>query len=128
MRFFRDKQCFKTQFAHISSAFHPDRQPPLMPLSLNNNCPSRAPLQSPIQVKSTSIEQNVSIQENLMLLSLLKMVVIATTPTANTWHDFRKHHKSSVLLISSVSSKLKLSSQNYFKILITLTTILSGHL
>ena len=37
----------------------------LMPLSLNNNCPVMAPFQSPIQVNSTSIEQNVFIQENL---------------------------------------------------------------
>ena len=50
MKVFRDKQCFNTQFAHMSSVFCPDRQPPLMPLSLNNNCPSKAPFQSPIQV------------------------------------------------------------------------------
>ena len=37
---FRDKQCFNTQFAHMSSVFCPDRQASLMPLSLNNNCPS----------------------------------------------------------------------------------------
>ena len=35
-----DKQCFNTQFAHMSSVFCPDRQASLMPLSLNNNCPS----------------------------------------------------------------------------------------
>ena len=45
----------------MSRVFYPDRQAPLMPLSLNNNCPFTAPLQSPIQV----IEQNVVIQENL---------------------------------------------------------------
>ena len=61
----RDKQCFNTQLAHMSSVFCPDRQAPLMLLSLNNNCPSTAPFQSPIQVNSTSIEINVSIQENL---------------------------------------------------------------
>ena len=45
------KQCFNTQFAHMSSSvFCPDRQAPLIPLSLNNNCPSTAPFQSPIQV------------------------------------------------------------------------------
>ena len=38
----------------------PDRQAPRMPLSLNNNSPSKAPFQSPIQVNSTSFEQNVS--------------------------------------------------------------------
>ena len=37
---FRDKQCFNTQFAHMSSVFCPDRQAPLIPLSLNINCPS----------------------------------------------------------------------------------------
>ena len=49
----------------MSSVFSPVRQASLMLLSLNNNCPSTAPFQSPIQVNSTSIEQNVSIQENL---------------------------------------------------------------
>ena len=65
MKVFRDKQCFNTQFAHMSSVFSPDRQASLMLLSLNNNCPSTAPFQSPIQVNSTSIEQNIAIQENL---------------------------------------------------------------
>ena len=31
----RDKQCFNTQFAHMSSVFCPDRQASLMLLSLN---------------------------------------------------------------------------------------------
>ena len=66
IKVFKDKQCFNTQFAYMSSVFCPDRQSPLlMPLSLNNNCPSTAPFQSPVQVNSTSIEQNISIQENL---------------------------------------------------------------
>ena len=56
MKVFRDKQYFNSQFAHMSSVFCPDRQSLLMPLSLNNNCPSTAPFQSPIQVNSTSIE------------------------------------------------------------------------
>ena len=64
MKVFRDKQCFNTKFAHMSSVFSPDRQASLMLLSLNN-CPSTVPIQSSIQVNSTSIEQNVSIQENL---------------------------------------------------------------
>ena len=63
MKVFRDKQSFNTQFAHMSGVFCPDHQPMLMPLSLNNSCPSTAPFQSPIQVKSTSVEQNVSIQK-----------------------------------------------------------------
>ena len=58
MKVFRDKQCFNTQFAHMSSVSSPDhRQALLMLLSLNNNCPSTAPFQSPIQVNSTSIEK-----------------------------------------------------------------------
>ena len=40
MKFLRDKQCFNTQLAHMSSVFCPDRQASLMPLSLNKNCPS----------------------------------------------------------------------------------------
>ena len=56
IKIFRDKQCFNIQFPHMSSAFCPDCQSPLMPLSLNNNCPSTASFQSPIQVNSTSIE------------------------------------------------------------------------
>ena len=42
MKVLRDKQCFNKQFAHMSSGsvFCPDRQASLMPLSLNNNCPS----------------------------------------------------------------------------------------
>ena len=56
----------------MSSVFCPDRQVPLMPLSLNNNCPSTAPFQSPIQVNWTSIEQKVSIQEKLNVTISLK--------------------------------------------------------
>ena len=40
MKVLRDKQCFNTQFAHMSSVFCTDRQASLMALSLNNNCPS----------------------------------------------------------------------------------------
>ena len=65
MKVFRDKQCFNTQFAHMSSVFCPDRQAPLMLLSLNNNCPNTAPFQSSIQVNLFSIQQNVTIQEYL---------------------------------------------------------------
>ena len=72
MKVFRDKQSFNTKFDHLSSVFCPDRQAPLMPLSLNNNCPSTAPFQSPIQVNSTSIKQNVSIQEYLNVAISIK--------------------------------------------------------
>ena len=72
IKVFRDKQCFNTQFTHLSSVFCPNRQAPLMPLSLNNNCPSIAPFQSPIQVNSTSIEKNDSIQEYLNVAICIK--------------------------------------------------------
>ena len=49
----------------MSRVFCPDGKASPMPLSLNNNCPAMAPFKSPIQVKSTSIEQNVFIQEKL---------------------------------------------------------------
>ena len=84
MKVSRDKQCFNTQFANMSSIFCPDRQPPLMPLPLNNNCPFKAPFQSPIQVNSTSIEQNVSIQENLI-------VAISLENGCNFQHSNSKH-------------------------------------
>ena len=50
---FRDKQCFNTQFAHMSTVFCPDRQASLMPLSLNNNCPST--LHFKVPSKSTQL-------------------------------------------------------------------------
>ena len=124
MKVFRDKQCFNTQFAHMSSVFCPDRQPPLMPLSLNNNRPSKAPFQSPIQVNQLNFHYAKRLQENLLSLSLLKMVVIPSTPTASTWHDFRRN----IIETSQTVLSISLPSRNYFKVLITLTTILSGHL
>ena len=63
---------FNTQFAHMSSVFCPNRQAPQMPLSLNNNCPSTATFQSPIQSNSTSIEKSVSIQENVNVAISIK--------------------------------------------------------
>ena len=72
MKGFRGKLRFNIQFAHMSSAltafFNPYRKFPPMPLSLNN-CPSTIPYQSPNHVSSTSIEQNVYIQENLNIAS-----------------------------------------------------------
>ena len=57
IKIFRGNQCFNIQVANMSSALttfrNSDRQAPLMPLSLNNNCspqgPFTAPCQSPIQ-------------------------------------------------------------------------------
>ena len=72
MKVSREKQCFNTQFAHMSRVFCPDRQVLLMLLSWSNNCPSTAPFQSPIQVNSSSIEQNVSIQKNLSVALYLE--------------------------------------------------------
>ena len=65
MKVSREKQCFNTQFAHMSSVLCPDRQVLLMLLSWSTNCPSTAPFQRPIQVNSSAIEQNVFIQKNL---------------------------------------------------------------
>ena len=56
MKVFIDKQLFNTQFAQMSSVFCPDRQAPLMPLSLNKNCNTTAPFHSPIQVNSRIFE------------------------------------------------------------------------
>ena len=53
MKVLRDKQCFNTQFAHMSSVFCPDRQASLMPLSLNSNCPST--LHFKVPSKSTQL-------------------------------------------------------------------------
>ena len=118
MEVFRDKQCFNTQFAHMSSVFFPDRQA----LSLNNNYPSTGP----IQVNSTSIEQNVSIQEHLN-------VDISLYNDCDFQHSNSKHmarfpdETSQIVLFNFYSSrKLQLPSRNYFKVLITLTAILSG--
>ena len=72
MKVFRDTQCFNTRFAHMSSVFCPDCQAPLVPLSLNNSCPSTAPVQSPIQVNLTSIEQNIFIQDNFNVAISIK--------------------------------------------------------
>ena len=47
---FRDKQCFNTQFAHMSIVFCPDRQASMMSLSLNNNCPSILQFKVPSQL------------------------------------------------------------------------------
>ena len=54
-----------------------DRQAPVMPLSLNN-CPFTALFQSSIQVSSTSIEENISIQENLNV-AISKIIVISNS-------------------------------------------------
>ena len=56
---FRDKQCFNTQFAHMSSVFFPDRQASLIPPAiLEQQLSFHPPFQSSIhmQVNSTSIE------------------------------------------------------------------------
>ena len=61
---FRDTQCFNTQFAHMSSVL--SWSPSFADASLlEQQLSFHPPFQSSIQVNSTSIEQNVSIQENL---------------------------------------------------------------
>ena len=57
MKVFRDKQCFNTQFAHMSSVFCPDRQASLMPLSLNNNCPSTLYFKVPSKLTQLSLSK-----------------------------------------------------------------------
>ena len=100
----------------LTAFLNPDCQAPLpMPLSLNSNCPSTAPFQSPIQVSSTSIEQNVSIQKTLN-------VAISKNDC-----DFQQQAHWDMISggnftncsFNSISSKLQLPSRNYFKALIT---------
>ena len=86
MKVFREKQCFNTQLAHMSSVFCPDRQVLLMLLSWSNNCSSTAPFQSPIQVTSSSIEQNVSIQKSLIVVFSLE----TTLQQQAHWHHSRR--------------------------------------
>ena len=59
------KQCFIPVSSALTAFLDPDRQAPLMPLFLNNNCPYMAPCKSPIHASSTFVDQNSSIQENL---------------------------------------------------------------
>ena len=94
MKVLRDKQCFNTQFAHMSSAFCPDCQTSLMALSLNNNCPSTLHFKVPSKSTQLPLSKMSPFKKIWMLLSLFKMIVISNTPTASTWHDFRrKLHK-----------------------------------
>ena len=61
MKAFRGIQCFNIQFASMSPALtaflNPDRQAPLIPISLNKSCPYTAPFQCPIQVSSTHLSK-----------------------------------------------------------------------
>ena len=114
MKVFRDKQCFNTQLAHMSSVFCPDRQPSLMPLPLNNNCPSKALFQSPIQVNSTSIEQTSPFKKIWLSLSLLKMIMIS---------NFQQQAHGMISSISDVDDQAKFwqvlfscTSQSMYKI------------
>ena len=95
MKVSRGKQCFNTQCAHMSSVLSPDHQVLLILLSWSCNYPSMAPFQSPIQVNSTSIEQNVSIQKSLSVaFSLENDCDFLHSNRASTWHySRRKLHK-----------------------------------
>ena len=86
----------------MSSVFSPDLQASLMPLSLNNNCPSTTPFQSPIQVNSTPIEQNVSIQENLNVAMSIKNYCDFQHSNSKhmAWFDFPEETSKIVLPIS----------------------------
>ena len=85
----REKQCFNTQFAYMSSVFCPDRLVLLMLLSWSNNCPSTAPFQNSIQVNSSSIEQNVSIQKRLSVAFSLENDCDFLHSNTSTWHHSR---------------------------------------
>ena len=91
---FRAKQCFNTLFAHMPSVFCPDREASLMPLSLKNSCPSTLHFKVPSKSTQLPLSKTSPFKKVLMPLSLFKMIVISNTPTASTWHDFRrKLHK-----------------------------------
>ena len=126
----RDKQCFNTQFAHMSSVFCPDRQASLMPLSLNNNCPSTLQFKVPSKSTQLTLRKMSPFKKIWVPLSLFEMIVISKI----FQHSNSKHmawfpeETSQIVLSVSISSKLQLPSRNYFKVLITLTTILSGKL
>ena len=66
MKVLRDKQCFNTQFAHMSNWCLLSWSPSFADASLlEQQLSFHPPFQSSIQVNSTSIEQNISIPENL---------------------------------------------------------------
>ena len=66
MEVLRDKQYFNTQFAHMSMQCLLSWSPSFADASLlEQQLSFHPPFQSSIQVNSTSIDQNVSIQENL---------------------------------------------------------------
>ena len=91
MKVFRDKQCFNTQFAHVSNVFSPDHK----------FCLCLSPWTTTVlpwlhfKVPSKSIQLPLSktspFKKIWMSLSLSKMMVISNTPTASTWHDFRRN-------------------------------------
>ena len=126
----RDKQCFNTQFAHMSCVFCPDCQASLMPFSLNNNCPSALHFKVPSKSTQLPLSKMSPFKKIWMPLSQFKMIVISKI----FQHSNSKHmawfleETSQIVLSASISSKLQLPSRNYFKVLITLTAILSGKL
>ena len=122
MKVLRDKQCFNTQFARMSSVFCPDRQASLMPLSLNNNYPSTLHFKVPSKSTQLPLSKTSPFKKIWMPLSLFKMIVISNSKHM-AW--FPKETSQTVL---SISSKLQLPSRNYFKVLISLTAILFSQL
>ena len=60
---FRDKQCFNTQFAYMSSVFCPDRQASLMLLSLNNNCPSTLHFKVPSKLTQLQLSKTSALKK-----------------------------------------------------------------
>ena len=96
-----------------------------MPLSLKfkNNCPSIAPFQSPIQVNSTCIEQNISIQENLN-------VAVSIKNDCDFQHSNRKHMASGfpeetlqIVLSVSISSNFFFFSFFFFFVVVVVVVV-----
>ena len=108
----------------LTAFLNPDCQAQLMPLSLNNNCPSTVPFQSLIQLISTSIEQNVSVQEN----SNFGISKNGCAFQQQAHGMISRGNITNYVPSFSISSKLQLFSRNYFKALIALRAILSGQL
>ena len=90
MKIFRDKQCFNTKFAHMSSVFSPaPRQASLMPVSLNNNCPSTVPYSKshPSQLNFHWPKRLHSKKFECHFLSLKWLWLQTLQQQAHAWHD-----------------------------------------
>ena len=120
MKFLRDKQCFNTQFAHMSSVFCPDRPKLrwcLSPWTTNVLPPSISKFH-PSQLNCHWAKRLHSRKFECRYLSL-KWLRLPTLQQQAHWKHmawFPKETSQTVLSIS-ISSKLQLPSRNYFKVL-----------